>query len=127
MAGDIGIREQLLILPKARSTRALALSRSGSRIMHQYGERVLLAELPPGAEDSPALRSMVMPACATVARAAAEDLTETEQFGVDAFVLRQSPAYAKAKANRNMTGSRGTGPKVSIHSPAWMSVPTSQH
>jgi Bacterial tandem repeat domain 1 len=113
MAGDIGIREQLLILPKAGalSASAAAVSRSGGRIMHQYGERVLLAEVPPGAETSSALRSLIPKAGAAGAMADGDELTPIEQMGVDAFVLRQSPAYAKSKAERPHNGAAWDEPK----------------
>jgi Bacterial tandem repeat domain 1 len=106
MAGDIGIREQLLILPKAGSVKAssMALSRSGGRIMHQYGDRVLLAEVPPGAEQNSAMKRLVSKSGAESAKADADGLTPTEQYGVDAFTLRQSTEYAKAKANRPHAG-----------------------
>ena len=87
MAGDIGIREQILILPSAGLATEAApsvvrsLSRGGGRIMHQYGERVLLAEVPPGAEASIAFESMSAGA-AYDATSVPGDLTETEQLGV---------------------------------------------
>ena len=113
MAGDIGVREQLLILPKGGAVQAFAMTvaRAGGRIMHQYGERVLLAEVPPGAETASAMQSLMPTGGAASALAAGDDLTTVEQFGVDAFALRQSPAYAKAKANRPHNGASWDGPK----------------
>ncbi len=118
MAGDIGIREQIIILPKAggaesllRSPRALAasLGQSGGRIMHRYGDRVLLAEVPPGAETRLSLDGRA-PEFAPAEAAAPDDLTETEKLGVEAFALRQSPKYAKAKASRPHQGASWEGP-----------------
>src|SRR5829696_8965077 len=114
MAGDIGIREQLVVLPK-EATRgtgvagaALALAPAGGRIMHQYGERVLLAELPPGGETR--LRShSALAEAAFAPEGASDDLTETERLGVDAFALRQSPDYAEAKTNRPYQGASWDG------------------
>jgi len=112
MAGDIGIREQILILPKGVSRggsagAALALAPAGGRIMHQYGTRVLLAELPPGGEAR--LRSHSAMAEASFAAEADDDLTDTERLGVDAFALRQSPDYAEAKAARPHQGASWDG------------------
>ena len=84
MAGDIGIREQILILPAAGSAAeaapsiARSLTRGGGRIMHQYGERVLLAEVPPGAEANIAFESMS--AGAALEAAVPGDLTETDEL-----------------------------------------------
>jgi len=67
MAGDIGIREKIIILPRENAVGILAseltrsLSRSGGRIMHQYGDRVLLAEVQPGGEASLAFEGLEMP------------------------------------------------------------------
>ena len=70
MAIDIEIREQLLILPKARLERAsangaVALRQSYHAPVH---ERVLLAKVPPGAEDRHALRNLVRSLGATLER-----------------------------------------------------------
>lgn len=109
MAGDIGIREQVLVLPR-RQQEALAglslqrsLARSGGRIMHRYGERVLLAEVPPGAEAGISFEGLA-PSAGVDALEIPDDLTDTERLGLEAFALRQSPAYAGAKAARPRQG-----------------------
>ena len=116
MAGDIGIREQILILPAAgaspgaASAVASSLARGGGRIMHRYGDRVLLAEVPPGAEAGLHADAQARGAVAAAA-ATPDDLTETEALGVAAFYLRQSPEYAAAKAARPHQGASWEGPE----------------
>lgn len=122
MAGDIGIREQLLVLPPsgalegpdgggAEARATVALARAGGRIMHRYGSRVLLAEVPPGAETRLASESLAEGVdTAGAAAGIPDDLTETEQLGVEAFYLRQSAPYSAAKANRPHQGETWEGP-----------------
>lgn len=114
MAGDLGVRERLVILPEggAGARAAFApearLSANGGRIMHVYGDRVLIAEMPPGAEQPLAAamgRSAVIEEDAkAAAKAATGSLSEVEEMGVEAFALRQSAKYKQAKANRPRAG-----------------------
>ena len=114
MAGDIGIREKIIILPRENAVGILAseltrsLSRSGGRIMHQYGDRVLLAEVQPGGEASLAFEGLEMPLSLGFDELP-EDLTETERLGIEAFALRQSPEYSDAKAQRPRQGESWDG------------------
>ncbi len=110
MSGDIGIREQVIVLPKkapasAAASSEAALKGRGGRVMHQYGERVMLAEVPAGAETE--LESSVMGMMAAEPGAInipAQDLSEAETLGLEAFALRNSAEYAQAKANRPRQG-----------------------
>lgn len=104
MAGDIGIREKIIVLPEAGSATApaMALAGRGGRILHQYGKRVLLAQMPPGAED--AVAATLSPGA--VGAAVAEGLTQAEALGLAAFRLRESTEFAQAKASRPRQGQR---------------------
>ena len=110
MAGDIGIREQVVVLPPQSASGASvagAISQTPGRVLHQFGERVLVIEAPPGADDP--IRQVV-PAGSLLAEAAGagadltQDLSETEALGLAAIQIRQSEEYAVAKANRPRQG-----------------------
>ena len=109
MAGDLGLRERLIIAPVGGAARSPepALNAAGGRIMHQYGERVVIAEMPPGAEQplSQSLgRSLIVEEVQAADEKTLESLSEEEAMGVEAFALRQSDKFAKAKANRPRSG-----------------------
>lgn len=108
MAGDINLREQIIILPSDKdiSTRSLARSlvQTGGRIMHEYGPRVQIVELPSGREEllSRAMPGVMAPAAQAIA--IPEDLDEVGRYGLQAMQLRESQAFARAKANRPHNG-----------------------
>jgi len=87
---------------------AASLTQGGGRIMHRYGNRVLLAEVPPGAEARLADEGNASFAGES---AMPDDLTETEKLGVQAFELRQSAKYAREKAERPHQGESWEGPE----------------
>jgi len=117
VAGDIQINEQLLILPAARAEEFAAfelsdaLAPDGGRIMHRYGNRVLLAETAASAAAADASASAELAFRSEyAAKETPSDLTETEALGVEAFALRQSAAYVEAKANRPLQGASWDSP-----------------
>lgn len=109
MAGDLGLRERLIIAPQGGAARApeAALNAAGGRIMHQYGERVVIAEMPPGAEQPLSqtfARSLIVEEAAGADKHVLDTLSEEEAMGVEAFALRQSAKFAKAKSARPRAG-----------------------
>lgn len=102
MAGDIDIRESLVIAEGA--SPAIALDVRGavpgtpvsSRILHQYGDRVLIA-----AGGDATTSAAAMP---EVADAGDSGLSEVERYGRDAFLLRNTTEFVRAKSNRAREG-----------------------
>ncbi|WP_182911866.1 hypothetical protein [Sphingomonas cavernae] len=97
MAGDIEIRESLVVADKAAPSTmpgAEAYPSVPGRILHEYGERVLITA------DAGAARPMAAPTAAE----AVTDLSEVERYGRDAFLLRSSAEFIRAKANRPNDG-----------------------
>jgi hypothetical protein len=115
MAGDIGIRERVIILdipadagaPLPFAAAAAAIRPTQGRGMHHYGKRVMIAEVKPGAEGdvAAAVRSLALaPTREAVSDDVVQALDEVERMGLEAFSLRQTLDYAHAKANRNYAG-----------------------
>jgi hypothetical protein len=106
MAGDIGIRERVLILPEgARAVSAgAALTDPKTRVAHVYGPRVVVAEVPQGGERESvglAARAVVATDDATsISEDVRASLAPAERMGVDALALRQSYEYMAAKEER---------------------------
>src|SRR5688500_17719829 len=110
MAGDLELHERVLVhperLPAAAESAATVTTLSGG-VTHEYGPRVVIAALPPSAE--PVVRAQ-MPEVAMEAAPAAlpdeltTDLDEVGALGLAAFAMRESAAYAKAKAKRKWDG-----------------------
>lgn len=105
MAGDIGIREQVVVLPQAVSFGADAApvqANEKRRVVHVYGSRVIVAEA--SAETEAAAASFGAAAFAAegdvVPRDVRSSLAPEERLGLDAFGLRQSGEYRSAKAAR---------------------------
>jgi hypothetical protein len=111
MAGDIGIRERVVILPEARALEAETLVSTGEprRVIHMYGSRVLVMEATDAGAD--AARALSMEASAEVLSA----LSLEERLGYAAYELRESSEYQSAKAARPMDGE------------SWDSSPEMQH
>jgi hypothetical protein len=109
MAGDIGIREQAIILPAARSFSATAVpvqADAKRRVVHVYGSRVVVAEAVEETEAGAV--SFGAEAFAVEGQAISEDvrasLAPDEQLGLEAFGMRQSAEYRAAKAARPHDG-----------------------
>jgi hypothetical protein len=109
MAGDIGIRERVLVLAEGASLAEAAptLAGSKSRVAHVYGPRVVVAEVPPEAEESLAAVAETAAIAAESTSIPAEiraSLAPAERLGIDALTLRQSQSYVSAKASRPHAG-----------------------
>jgi hypothetical protein len=117
MAGDIGMRERALILgagdtgaPRSRAAGAALPPEATGRVRHVYGQRVMIVEAPDdAAADSGAQRALDAAGAETVDASAVPAatlrlLSPAERLGLEAFALRESPAYADAKANRPRDG-----------------------
>ena len=111
MSGDIGIEEQAIVLtPQATMAAREAsteLTKAKGHVTHIYGPRVVIGEVQPEARAQ--VRSAIAEAemfddAAALEKetpeGAAADLDELGALGLKAFGLRQSTAYAEAKANR---------------------------
>jgi hypothetical protein len=107
MSGDIGIEEQVIIVPSQtrEMTDALAGSalKEGARIIHRYGPRVMIGEVPEHRTEQvrAALRTAEVTAAPhELSARATEGLDPTGALGLSAFSLRQSPEYIAAKERR---------------------------
>lgn len=98
MAGDLGIRERVVILPDTRARAAAPAIDSSTqrRVVHMYGSRVVVYEDGGDARGLPAERDA--PA------ASLQSLSQEEQLGYNAYQLRESGEYLAAKAARPRDG-----------------------
>ena len=106
MAGDIPLRERLVLVPPTTGTvesfgvpsgePAAAGFIEGERVFHVYGNRVRIVEGEQGMPEAPAESFSV--------GAGADYLTEVEKLGIEAYKMRISSEYATAKANRPRQG-----------------------
>lgn len=85
---------------------AARLEDAGGRILHRYGSRVLIGEVPPAAARGVAGQRGVRSVHTGVVREKPRGLSEAESAGLAAWNLRASRPYAKAKANRPHDGQR---------------------
>lgn len=100
MAGDINIRERVVILPEAQGLAAPMLSAGGKRrVIHQYGSRVVVME---DADDT-AAQTAIAPSMQAAAEVLS-GLSPEEQLGYAAYELRESSDYQRAKAARPRDG-----------------------
>ena len=99
-------------LPETHSVAA-SIEQSGSQVMHMFGNRVMIAqtrgEIPQSISGSSEVRSVNFEKA--IARAP-ENLTETEELGLAAWNLRQSPDFEAAKRERPREGREWDGPDV---------------
>jgi hypothetical protein len=111
MAGDIGIEEQILVVPgpsrALHEGAAAKMQEVGMRVIHRYGSRVMIAEAPPHRMER--IRAAVpdMEIAATpraLSRNVTEGLDPVGVLGLTAFSLRQSPEYIAAKEQRPYKG-----------------------
>jgi hypothetical protein len=107
MAGDIGVNEQIILIPTTSRAAAAPLAETakdqGAHVVHQYGPRVMIGEIPKHRERK--IRAAVPKAKVTGApqrlpAAAIEGLDAIGALGLAAFKLRQSPKYIAAKKRR---------------------------
>ncbi|HEX3041613.1 MAG TPA: hypothetical protein VHP56_05935 [Solirubrobacterales bacterium] len=116
MAGDIGIEESVVVLPPTEKRElapmralapVLAAAPEPTGVLHHYGPRVLIGELPQAAPPllAEALPDvMLSPESEAPPPPAKLDLDAAGQAGLEAFELRQSSAYAAAKEARPLAG-----------------------
>ena len=90
-----------------------SIERAGGEVMHIFGQRVLIGRIPESAHASLSKKSEVrsLHAEERVARALAP-LSETEQLGLEAWNLRNSPEYTEAKRERPREGERWDEPDL---------------
>ncbi len=111
MAGDIGIREQAIVLPFGEfdaGAQAAVVEASGG-VTHQYGPRVVIAGVPAVAQrpmDGHLAAATITEEPLALTEAVRAGLDEVGAMGLEAFALRQSSDYAAAKARRPLNGER---------------------
>jgi hypothetical protein len=81
------------------------LEAAGGQILHRYGSRVLVGDVPTRATRGIAARAGIKAYTAAVPETP-KKLTETEQLGVEAWNLRVTRKFASAKASRPHEGVR---------------------
>ena len=132
MAKRDEIEQQGLVILDAKgvadvSGTAERLEGAGGRVLHRYGSRVLIAEVPPagarGVAGQRGVRSVHMGAL----REKPRGLNEAESVGLAAWNLRVSQRYATAKAKRPLDGqrwdgARGAAPLIPPDGPAMTHV-----
>ena len=111
MAKRDEIAQQGLVILDAKGVAdvrgaAARLEDAGGRIIHRYGSRVLIGEVPPEAGRGVAAQRGVRSFHTGAVREEPRGLTEAESVGLAAWNLRVSRAYAAAKAKRPMEGQR---------------------
>ncbi|MCG8356852.1 MAG: hypothetical protein MI920_14880 [Kiloniellales bacterium] len=120
MAGDVGIDEQAIVVGATAedvSRAALpAVRQARGRVSHQYGPRVLIAEVSPSAEGE--VREQVPAGAMAAAMSGISedvrgDLDEVGALGLQGFDLRQSEDYATAKAQRPLAEEEWDNDKAS--------------
>jgi len=82
------------------------LSDAGGRVLHRFGSRVLIGDVPPRVARKPATTPGLRSAHVGAVAKPPGRLTEIEALGVEAWNLRMSAAYAKAKDDRPHDGVR---------------------
>lgn len=111
MAKRDEIAQQGLVILDAKGVAdvrgaAARLEDAGGRIIHRYGSRVLIGEVPPEASRGIAKQRGVRSFHTGAIREKPRGLTEAESLGLAAWNLRVSRSYATAKANRPLEGQR---------------------
>jgi hypothetical protein len=102
MAGDIQIRERVIILPEAQALEAAALPIAPSadrRVVHMYGSRVIVME-----ESADASAEAVLAESMEASSKVLKSLSPEERLGYSAYLLRESDEYQSAKADRPRDG-----------------------
>jgi hypothetical protein len=109
MAKRDEIAQQGLIILDAKGVADIRgtadrLGGAGGRILHRYGARVLIGEVPPAATRGVAGQRGVRSVHTGAVREKPRGLTEAESLGLAAWNLRVSRRYATAKAKRPREG-----------------------
>jgi len=109
MAGDLNIHEQAIVLTTGATDAGAfagsmaAVEQVSGGVTHQYGQRVIIAAVPPAASPSLLQRTPFATLAAepaAISQAVMKGLDEEEALGLAAFGLRQSPEYTAAKSQR---------------------------
>lgn len=82
------------------------LAQTGGRVLHRYGSRILIGDVPATATRKASAARGVLSYHAGAAREVPKRLTECETLGLGAWNLRQSARFATAKDNRPHNGQR---------------------
>lgn len=100
MAGDIGMNERCIVLPTggAAEFAAAVLPRARPGVRHIYGPRLVVAAVDGDGGRAPEAEAEA------VSAETRRQLTEAELLGLDAFNMRRSQSYARAKAARPHDG-----------------------
>lgn len=80
------------------------LAQTGGRVLHRYGSRILIGDVPATATRKASAARGVRSYHAGAVRDVPKRLTEAETLGLNAWNLRQSVRYATAKDNRPHDG-----------------------
>jgi hypothetical protein len=91
-----------------------AIEEEGGQVLHMYGPRVMIAQVPASAERKVAAKKSVRSVSRETVARAPERLTEVEELGLEAWNLRQSPEFEEAKAERPKEGEQWDSPEISL-------------
>ena len=108
MAGDLKIYEQAVVLTAgardfgAQSAVRSAVEQASGGVTHQYGQRVIIAAMPPAAQalQRQAPFAIFSDESSALPEETGSDLDQDEALGLEAFNLRLSHEYKEAKAQR---------------------------
>jgi hypothetical protein len=103
MAGDIAVAESIIVRESGELDEVgFNVAGVGGRVLHRYGPKVMITDVPEDATQ--ALRALSGVATASTSDAldamAVPDLDETGAFGLAAFKLRNSAEFIEAKTRR---------------------------
>ncbi|CAN5613186.1 hypothetical protein BH24ACT14_BH24ACT14_03400 [soil metagenome] len=109
MAGDIDVRERLVLVPSSSEAGevAAAVENVTGHVLHQYGPDVLVVQVAAAdeADMAQALPGAAAPVAADdVAERELERLSETERLGLSALAQRSTEDYRQSKASRRLQG-----------------------
>ena len=110
MAGDLQIHEEVIVHAEDAPTAAASaevVTRLSGGVTHEYGPRVVIAAIPPGAAEAVQERVHgveIVEKPAAVSDETGRGLDEVGTLGLEAHALRLSPEYAAAKADRPLAG-----------------------
>ena len=94
-----------------------AIEQAGGQILHVYGPRVLVGHVPARARTRAVARVSVRDIAAEPVSRAPGPISETERLGLEAWNVRQSPAFAAAKAERPRAGEPWDAPGAQTPGP----------
>jgi hypothetical protein len=126
MAGDIGISERVIVVGPGEEEQldeALERVRSQVGVLHRYGPRVAVGEIP---EDAVTALGEALPQASLHAESEAipppDQLDPLGKLGLEAFALRGSEEYERAQSERPHDGEPWDGP--GLQPPDALDAPT---